>query len=49
MTALEDLLAAEALAEAVDDHRDLARCSAPEREDFDSDEEFLSARSSVRR
>ena len=44
MTALEELLlAAEALAEAVDDYRDLAQCSAPERADFDSDEEFLVA------
>ena len=44
MTALEELLlAAEALAEAVDDYRDLAQCSASEREDFGSDEEFLLA------
>jgi hypothetical protein len=44
MTALEELLlAAEALAGAVDDSRDLAGCSALEREDFDSDEEFLFA------
>jgi hypothetical protein len=41
MTALEELmLAGEALAEAVDDYRNLAQCYAPEREDFDSDEDF---------
>jgi hypothetical protein len=44
MTALEELLlAAEALAEAVDDYSDLARCSSPEREDFASDGEFFYA------